>query len=191
MRPASSYAFRGSIAGRRRPLCVRGLRVSGPRNPRTGTDREGGSGYADRRARALALTCDFEPSPTAERTGLKAFNPVPILPGPVRRPRVAVLQASGDDDGGVYERGQPSAGAEGAISGGSDFLVLAGGVSGVGGDSGDRQGEVGQQVGDRFGLGGAVLEVVDQRAAEAEVGVQRGLSPVKRIPPSPVSPGPV
>jgi len=41
------------MAGRRRPLCVRGPRVRGPQNPRTGTDGEGGSGYADRPAQFL------------------------------------------------------------------------------------------------------------------------------------------
>jgi len=40
----SAYAVRGIIPGCRRPLCVRGRRVPGPPNPRTGTDGEGRSG---------------------------------------------------------------------------------------------------------------------------------------------------
>ena len=35
----SPCAFRGTIAGRRRPLCVRGRQVPGPCGPRTGTDQ--------------------------------------------------------------------------------------------------------------------------------------------------------
>jgi integrase len=74
----SAYAVRGAFAGRRRPLCVRGCRVSGAlrptdghgpahgrarTSPRTGaekaTDGAGRSGYADRPARIPALTCHF------------------------------------------------------------------------------------------------------------------------------------
>jgi hypothetical protein len=50
-----AYALRGAIPGRRRPLYVRARRVLGRRAARTGTDGEGGSGYADRLPGFLSL----------------------------------------------------------------------------------------------------------------------------------------
>jgi hypothetical protein len=51
-----------------------GTRFGGPRNPRTGTDGEGGSGYEDRPARLLAFdlplqaaaVVSYQPLPSAE-----------------------------------------------------------------------------------------------------------------------------
>jgi hypothetical protein len=82
-----AYALRDAIQGRRRPLYVRALRVSGAARR---TDGGGGSGYADRPPGFMAAdlafhdACSMSPSPSSPGSGSVPWAPrasVPLVGG--------------------------------------------------------------------------------------------------------------